>query len=408
MNFKNVDWETVFQPIGHPSLILDRQHNILATNPAIMKLLGKSQEYIKGRKCFELFHGTKKPPERCPLETVLTSDRFEVREMEMETMKSNFLVSCTPVHNGRGQIERIIHIATDISDYRQSLKSLEESEEKYRSLVESTDDSIYLVDRNYRYQFINKKHLSRIGLSKDQFVRSLAFHEFHTSEETATFIDNVDTVFKTGVSHQYEYLSLRDCRYFLQTFSPVKERNGETVAITVTSKDITKMKQLEETLRSLSFTDELTGLYNKSGFTTLTQQQLKVANRLQRGVFLLYADIDNLKQINDKYGHPEGDQLLKKTANLLKDIFRGSDTIARIGGDEFVVFSIETTDTNYDIIKTRFQQKLDNYNTKSDRPYTLTINTGIAYQEEGYSFSIDELMEKADKAMYEQKKNKPS
>ncbi len=408
MNFKNIDWETVFRPIGHPSLVLDRQHTIVTANPAVTKLLGTSREKIKGKKCYELFHGTKEPPERCPMEIMFTSDRFEIGEMEMETTGSSCLVSCTPVHNSRGRIERVIHIATDISDYRHSLRTLEESEEKYRSLVESTDDSIYLVDRNYHYQFINKKHLSRIGLSSDQFVRSLAFHEFHTSEETETFIENVDRVFHTGMSHQYEYLSQKDGRYFLQTFSPVKAKSGEMAAVTVISKDITKIKQLEETLRSLSLTDELTGLYNRRGFTKLVQQQLKVANRLQRGVFLLCADIDNLQRINDTYGRQEGDELLKETAGLLKEIFRGSDIIARIGGDEFVVFSIESTDTNYDFINDRFQKNIDDYNARSDRPYTITIHTGIVYQEEGHGFSVDELIVRADKAMNKKKKGTTS
>ncbi len=405
MNFNNIDWKTVFHSIGHPSLILDPQHNVIAANQAVMNLLAMSHEEIQGKKCYKLFHGTKTPPARCPMRKTLVSGQAETVEMQMETIKGTVLVSCTPIFNDKDHIERVVHVAADITGHKETVKTIEESEEKYRSLVESTEDSIYLIDRNYRYLFINSKHLSRIGLPNDQFIQGLAFHEFHTSEETETFIEKVDKVFETGESHQYEYLSRRDGRYFLQTFSPLKGTDGRTTAITVISKDITKLKQMEEALRNLSFTDELTELYNRRGFMTLAQQQLKVANRLQRGALLLYLDIDNLKQINDKYGHHEGDRVLTEAAGLFKEIFRESDIVARIGGDEFVVLSIESSDNSIETINTRLQQRLEAYNAKTNRPYKLMISTGIVYCEEGYS-SIDELIITADKMMYEQKKNK--
>ena len=405
MNFNAIDSESVFRAIGHPSLILDPQHNILATNNAAADLLKKSRDDLKGKRCYSLFHGTDSPPERCPMERMLTSGKGETVEMEMGAVNGKFLVSCVPIFDDEGNLDRILHIAADNNGNKQSIKSLEESEEKYRSLVESSDDSIYLIDRNYRYLFINKKHLSRIGLPEGQFVQGLAFHEFHTSSGTETFIRNVDSVFKTGKPHQYEYLSQRDGRYFLQTFSPVKGKDGKTTAITVISKDVTKMKQIEETLRALSFYDELTGLYNRSGFITFARQQNKIADRLNRGALLLYADIDNLKQIKDGHGIQEGCKVAIEAANLFKEVFRESDIIARIGDDAFVVFSIESTDTSIDMINKRFQLNLDMCNAKSERPYPLLINMGIAYFEDVSSSSIEDMITRAKKVMFEKKRN---
>ena len=95
----------------------------------------------------------------------------------------------------------------------------------------------------------------------------------------------------------------------------------------------------EEALLALSLTDELTGLYNRRRFFVLTEQCLKVAVRTKKRSLLLFIDMDDLKWINDHYGHNEGDQALIDLANILKKTFRESDIIARIGGDEFVVLS---------------------------------------------------------------------
>jgi len=406
MNFNSINSESVFSAIGHPSLILDTQHNVLATNNAAADYLKKSRDNLQGKKCYSLFHGTDSPPERCPMERMLTSGICETVEMEMGAVNGKFLVSCSPLFDDIGHLDRVLHIAADMSVQKQAIKSLEESEEKYRALVESSDDSIYLIDRNYRYLFINKKHLSRIGMSEGSFAQGLAFHEFHASRETETFIRNVDMVFNTGKPHQYEYLSQRDGRCFLQTFSPVKGKDGETTAITVISKDVTKMKQIEETLRSLSFNDELTGLYNRRGFITFARQQIKIASRLNKGALLLYANIDNLKQIKYEHGIQKGNKVVKEAANLFKEVFRESDIIAIIGDDAFVVFSIESTDNSIDMIKKRFQHHLDMFNAKTGRPYQLMINTGIACYEEGYSLSIEDLIASAEKAMHENKRDR--
>ncbi|MBI4653506.1 MAG: GGDEF domain-containing protein [Nitrospirae bacterium] len=285
---------------------------------------------------------------------------------------------------------------------KQAEKTLQESEERYRSLIESAEDSIYLVDENYRYVFINKKHLSRLGLSKEQF-KGQEYSEFHSPEETKEFIKKVDRVFKIGESVQYEYKSLRDNRYFLQTFSPVSGLDGRTVSVTIISKEITERKLMEEKLRVTSLTDELTGFYNRRGFLTVVEQFLKMQKRQKRGVFLLYADIDNLKKINDEFGHEEGDRALIAAANILRENYRESDIIARIGGDEFVVIPVGFTG---DGVTARLQKAVDAYNSKTDHGYKLSISTGLAYYDPERPCSIDELLSQADKRMYEQKGQK--
>jgi PAS domain S-box-containing protein len=226
------------------------------------------------------------------------------------------------------QISSLKSMQTERREIENALKL---SEEKYRSLVESTDDSIYLVNRNCQYLFMNKKHLERLGLSDDDYIGQ-EYGNFHSTEETGDFMEKIDAVFRTGESSHHEHGSQRDGRFFLRTLSPLMGADGTTQGVTIVSKDITERNEMEEELRMLSLTDELTGLYNRRGFLTLCEQQLKMANRAKQGVYMLYADVDGLKKINDSLGHKEGDYALINTARVLTDTFRESDIIARLGG----------------------------------------------------------------------------
>lgn len=284
-------------------------------------------------------------------------------------------------------------------------EKLRESEEKYRSLVESTEDSIYLVDKNYRYIFMNKKHIKRVGLLKKQFLGK-HYGEFHSPVERKWFIEKVKQVFEAGVSVQHEHKSLRDGRYFLRTLSPLRETDGKISAVTVISKDITNLKRMEEKLHALSITDELTGIYNRRGFFALAEHLLKIAKRTKRGLFLLYADIDGLKEINDSMGHQEGDIMLTEVANVLKGNYRESDIIARIGGDEFVVLPVGATGDSIDIITSRLEEALEMHNSKRNCVYKLSLSYGLTYYDPNTQCSLDELLIQADKAMYEHKKKK--
>ncbi|MDH4230406.1 MAG: diguanylate cyclase [Nitrospirota bacterium] len=284
-------------------------------------------------------------------------------------------------------------------------EALRRSEEKYSSLVESTADSIYLVDRDYRYLFINKNHLSRLGISEGGY-QGKGYADFHTPEETKLFTGIADEVFRTGTSAWFEHKSRRDKEYFLLTLSPVIKIDGEISAITVVSKNITKLKKMETELRTMSFTDPLTGLHNRRGFLTLADHLLKAADRTRSKVYLLYADMDYLKHINDNFGHQEGDLALKETGRILKDTFRKSDIVARIGGDEFVVMPIGNKEESVPLLTKRLDDNIRNYNEKKIHKHTLSLSVGITYYDPAHPASLEELLSQGDKMMYEQKLTK--
>jgi len=158
-------------------------------------------------------------------------------------------------------------------------------------------------------------------------------------------------------------------------------------------------------LQQLSFNDELTGLLNRRGFLSMAQQQLKIAQREDWELVLLFADLDSLKNINDSFGHTEGDRALKSIATVLKITFRTSDLIARLGGDEFIVLALNAPAAGVQTMTTRLQSNLDRLNSQN-RYYQLSLSIGIAQFDPNRVISLETMIMEADKALYENKRKR--
>ena len=129
---------------------------------------------------------------------------------------------------------------------------------------------------------------------------------------------------------------------------------------------------------------------------------------MERGIFLLFADVDDLKTINDTFGHLEGDRALIEIARIVKENFRDPDIIARIGGDEFVILAIEgTSEAGPELLLERLRKTLDLYNNmESDRKYRLSLSMGAVAYDPEQPVSIETLLSQADKKMYLEKQGK--
>jgi len=166
-----------------------------------------------------------------------------------------------------------------------------------------------------------------------------------------------------------------------------------------------KQYTLQAELGNLALTDELTGLCNRRGFMAIAERQLKIGHRTGRGILLFFLDIDGMKQINDSFGHCEGDLTLKRTARALKMTFRDSDVIARLGGDEFAVLAIEASDNGEAAIRARLSEDLKCV-TAGETRYAIHLSLGAVRINICSNASIGEWMVRADQAMYEQKRRR--
>jgi len=164
-----------------------------------------------------------------------------------------------------------------------------------------------------------------------------------------------------------------------------------------------KQALLDRELRYLAVTDDLTCLYNRRGFFAAATQQLKLAQRNAQRLLLLFCDVDNLKKINDSYGHREGDLALVTAADALEKTFRGSDIIARLSGDEFVVLAQVASDHTQEVLLRRLEKNLKKLNA-SELRCDLSLCVGVARFDPKRAITLGELLAQADKAMYEKKR----
>jgi diguanylate cyclase (GGDEF)-like protein/PAS domain S-box-containing protein len=277
------------------------------------------------------------------------------------------------------------------------------------STIESTADGILVVNKqgkivSFNQRFVEMWHIPQqiIESCDDNQVLSFVLDQLKDPEG---FIKRVRELYGNPEAESFDELNFKDGRVFERYSQP--QRIGETVVGRVWSfRDVTERKRMEEELKALSLNDGLTGLYNRRGFITLAEQQLKFAYRMKRGIVLLFADLDGLKLINDNFGHREGDRALIDTAYLLKNTFRGSDITARIGGDEFVVLALDTNEAYCEVLISRLKKNISIHNTKEDRPYKLMLSVGTAHYDPENPCTIEQLLEYADKLMYEEKQRK--
>jgi diguanylate cyclase (GGDEF)-like protein len=173
-------------------------------------------------------------------------------------------------------------------------------------------------------------------------------------------------------------------------------------------RDVTQLSEQRSAALRMAHQDELTGLYNRRGLEFVGAHEWARALRSGNPLTVLFGDLDNLKSINDRYGHREGDRALIETAQLLSRVFRDADVVARYGGDEFVVLFIEehAPSTATQLLK-RLEAEIARRNAATHCEWKLSISTGIARlsQQSGThrSFDLTELIARADRDMYREK-----
>jgi diguanylate cyclase (GGDEF)-like protein len=168
--------------------------------------------------------------------------------------------------------------------------------------------------------------------------------------------------------------------------------------------DLAKMAEQEFAAVQAATMDDLTMLSNRRGFIALSQHALNVSKRHSWATSLFFFDLTLFKQINDHYGHAEGDRALSAFAAILRSVFRDSDVIGRLGGDEFVALLNDIGENGADDALTRLKAALDQHNAEAQRGYDLGYSVGVAKYDSVRHHSIDDLIHEADGLMYEYKK----
>ncbi len=247
------EWENIFQAIGHPTLLLDPDHNIIAANRVAIKATGRSEAELVGKKCWEIFHRTDQPPSGCPLEKMSKSGHLETAEMEIEALGGIFMASCTPVLDAAGKLEKVIHIATDVTEHRLAEESLRQSEERFRQFFENEPDYCYMVSPEGTILNVNKSALNALGYKKEELVGKPLRMVY--APESLPKMKQIFTQWqKTGAIEDEEMVILTkegNKHIVLLSAGVITDKDGQRLSSVSVQKDITERKRAEEERKQL-------------------------------------------------------------------------------------------------------------------------------------------------------------
>ncbi|MGZ7046638.1 MAG: sensor domain-containing diguanylate cyclase, partial [Candidatus Aminicenantales bacterium] len=393
------------------AFLKDTEGQITGCNAAFEKLLNLSKSQILGRPFSALTSKELADKDRDADQVLRERAGVQVYEAPLKSWDGSehhiiFIKSSYARPDGKtgGQIGTMI----DITQRKRAEEELQQIKKFSDGIVQTMTEGLVLTDSEGRFSFLNPAAAAILGYAPGEMV----------DKEVISFIPNdqhpvlrrADERRARGIADRYEldFLHKDGSRKTLLVsggprFAGVQY--GGTMAVLT---DITERKRMEEEIRALSLTDALTSLYNRRGFMHLGEQQIRIAARLNKRIFILYYDVDDLKHVNDTFGHKEGDRVLADLANILRMSFRDSDVVARMGGDEFVVMAMEAARVNADIFTKRLQDKLDIYNSQPDvrGRYTITLSTGLSIYDPELPAPVEELVSRADAFMYEHKRSK--
>ena len=290
--------------------------------------------------------------------------------------------------------------------------ALKELNTELVQILNSTADGIRVIDKNFIMRRVNRPFAEIAGVPEEKLIGTLC-HEGFKGHACYTPDCPVQKILhgEKRVDCEVE-ISTLDGRTVpcIVTAIPYYNPDGELIGVVEGFRDISERKEMENKLKEISITDELTGILNRRGFLSMAEKQLQLGERMGKPMYLLYADIDNMKWINDNLGHVIGDQALVEAATLLKDTCRKADLIGigRLGGDEFAIlmFSDAVPSCCDHPVLDRIDKNIAARNEKNDSHYTLSISTGIVqYDPKGHT-NIEEFISKGDEAMYVCKKER--
>ena len=271
----------------------------------------------------------------------------------------------------------------------------------FRSLVEESLTGVYLIQGG-KLVYCNPRLCEIFGYSRDEMIQLPSVLDLIDPTDRDLVADKLRQREKGEISSvEYIVRGLRkDGRNIFVESRGVRTVHQGAPAVMGSMVDVTERKHLEEALRSLSLTDELTGLYNRRGFSTLAERHLSIARRKGHDLLLVLADIDGLKVINDTFGHHAGDQVVIDAANVLRGTYRRVDIIARIGGDEFTAFPVEAGPDSAEILINRLQQNVAKHNERYPRPFKLSMSVGIGRINPADCPNVQRLLAEADRELY--------
>ncbi len=408
------------------TFVVDSNRRVIAWNKAIEDMTGVKKQVMVGKGDYEYampFYGEKRPM----LIDLLFDPDLDVEVMyDQIEKKGNAVygeVYLPCVNNGKGlycwgiasllfdregNIAGAIESLRDITDKKKTEEALKRSEEKYRLIFENAIEGIFQTTKEGYFLNANPSLARMLGFSSpEEMIKTCKdiTHEIYVDpQDRQEFLKRLSKSPKLQAFETRLYRKDKDIIWVSINSRAVCDDNGDVLYYEGTIEDITERKKAEETIRRLAFHDALTGLPNRPLFNDRLMVAMSNADRNKKKVAVMLLDLDRFKQINDTLGHNIGDLLLKSVSKRLSDAIRKTDTVARMGGDEFLIIIPAISAIDY--IETVAKKIIKAFHEPfllEGHVLTVTTSIGISiYPDNG--IDIDSLIKTADISMYEAKK----
>ena len=432
-------YETLVQNSPIAIVTLDPNHRIMSVNPAFQTLFGYDESEITGKELDSLIANPDSPQEANRLTREVLGGK-PIREFGQRRCKDGMLVDVEifgqPIQVNGHQIG-VLGLYRDITVENHAKAALSASEERFRRMFFDSPIALrmddfaevksWLIQKAsaiasdlglYLYQHpeeirdalklariidLNNATLKLFN-AKDSTELQSHLHTILNKESFTNAIGILQAMMdgQTTLEREMVYNRLDGQKVYTITklsILPGFEENWERVLFS--NLDITERKMIENRLTYFSLHDILTGLYNRTFFE---EEMARLEKSRYFPISIIVGDMDNLKQINDQFGHSEGDATLQNIAALLKKCFRAEDVVARIGGDEFAILLADTPANNANNAIQRIREEISRFNqfNKSEIPLSISLGSATASQ----SSLLDETFKTADEKMYNEKKMK--
>ena len=396
--------------MGEGLYVMDKQGVVTFVNHAASELLGYTEEEILGQAGHELFHvhnhqGKQVTLEHCPtFQAVNQGNTYRGEDYFQRRDKSIFPVEVIgrPMWEN-GHVVGSVNTFIDITHRRSIEESLRESEERFRITLENLPGAVFVHDRKGRFLMVNRAACQQTGYSREELLQ-MHVGDLDPQAPAREDIFSIWQNMESGQASMVESFHTRNdgSTYPVEVFINAITLDGQPALLAV-AYDISQRKAAEERLHLMATTDELTGLRNRRHFSEAVRNELERAHRYQEFFSLLMLDIDFFKEINDKYGHGGGDEVLRHFARLLKKDLRQMDITGRVGGEEFSIILPHTDLGGAYTIAERLRQNIEATPAVYQGNWIFfTVSIGAASYQKGMK-SQDEIFKMADNALYKAK-----
>lgn len=330
--------------------------------------------------------------------TLLTMKKYEAKPL-LSSMQQRFIFIIFMI--------LIILLITIILLINNILKrrEAESMHSKLYLAVQQSSSIVVITDTRGLVEYINPKFSEITGYSLQESIgKNISIlRSGHHNEE---FYKNMWRTILSGKDWRGTFCNKRKNGeiYWDDTLiSSVKDHKGRITDFIAIKEDITKRRELEEMLNRYATTDEMTGTLNRRSGMLLMEKQLQLSERHHQNFVIFFMDINGLKSVNDSLGHSFGDELITLAVSVLKETLRESDSICRLGGDEFLVILPMTKITEAEAILQRIHAKVEKINCTDRYSYILSISFGASEYSAGNKLTVDDLIRIADENMYANK-----